>query len=72
MKFNIGDRVRVVSSFRDEDFPEGLTTWLDEMEETIGMEGTIGEIFEDDISIGVDLDNGLGYAYHEKCLEHVA
>jgi len=73
-KFEEGDRVKVVRAFTNEDFPDGYTIWILEMDETIGMEGTVYCVYDDgyygdDGAISVDLDNGESFAYHEKSLE---
>lgn len=72
--FKVLDRVRIVKAFTNEDFPNGFTIWLPEMDSTMGMNGTVnyiygGDQYWDDGAIVVILDNGESFAYHEKSLE---
>jgi hypothetical protein len=72
--FKVFDRVRIVKAFTNEDFPDGFTIWLPEMDSTVGMNGTVdymydGDKYGGDGAIVVILDNGESFAYHEKSLE---
>lgn len=44
-EFKVGDKVKVLRAFTDEDFPE--VGWMHEMEKCVGKEGRVDSIDED-------------------------
>ena len=68
-EFKVGDRVKVVRAFTDED--TAGSNWLEEMERTVGKVGVIEMVFEDG-DIGVSFqDEPCSWGFPPCVLEKI-